>query len=52
MPNVCYCKKCKLMVKVAYWKIDEKDRMHVTLTCFHEPRIFQLITSSKDYKMR
>jgi len=50
MVNTCYCKKCKMNKKVVCWQIDEKDRLKVTMDCFHKPRVFQLITSQEDYK--
>jgi len=47
--NYCNCKKCNTIVKVENWKIDEDDRLNVFLECGHK-RVYQLITSSEDYK--
>jgi len=48
MRDRCYCKKCKKNKFILNVTIDEKDREVAHLECGHK-RVFQLITSEKDY---
>ena len=45
----CYCKKCEKPSKIKSIIIDDKDRQTIRLECGHK-RVYQLITSSEDYK--